>query len=226
MLPAQHIWLSDSGLLCRRSAALELTAGQSPWLGAQQWSLKTNSLRHFRSTPKSRIIWVSCPSVRPSTKSFCVTWLWTWKGFRSCFCYYNTIRQVAAAFWGVDRQLRTGLIFYVYFYCRSVICQSCIGLYVLLLRWINIHISECWLCYRVAANGDTANKIGTYQIAVVAKHHGVPFYIAAPSTSVDLSISSGQHIVIEERPQTEMTCIAGVSITANGLLINVSVLVQ
>ena len=78
----------------------------------------------------------------------------------------------------------------------------------------------------MAANGDTANKIGTYQIAVVAKHHGVPFYIAAPSTSVDLSISSGQHIVIEERPQTEMTCIAGVSITANGLLINVSVLVQ
>lgn len=42
---------------------------------------------------------------------------------------------------------------------------------------------------RVAANGDTANKIGTYQIAVVAHHHGVPFYIAAPLTSIDLTIS-------------------------------------
>lgn len=72
----------------------------------------------------------------------------------------------------------------------------------------------------MAANGDTANKIGTYQIAIVAKHHGVPFYIAAPSSSVDLSISSGHEIVIEERPQVEMTCIAGVPVTANGLFIH------
>ena len=70
----------------------------------------------------------------------------------------------------------------------------------------------------MAANGDTANKIGTLQIAVVAKHYGVPFYVAVPSTSVDLSISSGQDIVIEERPRSEMTCIAGLSLTANGLL--------
>ncbi|KAJ8942669.1 hypothetical protein NQ314_009991 [Rhamnusium bicolor] len=58
---------------------------------------------------------------------------------------------------------------------------------------------------RVAANGDTANKIGTYQIAVLAKHHGVPFYIAAPFTSIDMTIPSGDHIVIEERPDREMT---------------------
>ena len=68
----------------------------------------------------------------------------------------------------------------------------------------------------MAANGDTANKIGTYQIAIVAKHHNIPFYIAAPSSSVDLSISSGQDIVIEERPQAEMTCIGGVSVTPDG----------
>ena len=71
----------------------------------------------------------------------------------------------------------------------------------------------------MAANGDTANKIGTYQIAIVAKHHGVPFYLAAPSTSVDLNISTGRDIVIEERPHAEMTSIAGVPITADGLLI-------
>ena len=76
-----------------------------------------------------------------------------------------------------------------------------------------------WWC-RVASNGDTANKIGTYQIAIVAKHHGVPFYIAAPSSSVDLSISSGQDIIIEERPTTEMTCIAGVPLTASGSFVH------
>ena len=57
---------------------------------------------------------------------------------------------------------------------------------------------------RVAANGDTANKIGTYQLAVVAKFHQVPFYVVAPSTSIDLTISSGESIVIEERPKIEM----------------------
>ena len=75
----------------------------------------------------------------------------------------------------------------------------------------------------MASNGDTANKIGTYQIAIVAKHHGVPFYIAAPSSSVDLSISSGRDIIIEERPQKEMTCIAGVPVTASGVFIRISV---
>ncbi|KAK4479023.1 hypothetical protein RD792_014532 [Penstemon davidsonii] len=57
---------------------------------------------------------------------------------------------------------------------------------------------------RVAANGDTANKIGTYSLALLAMHHGIPFYVAAPLTSVDLSISSGQEIVIEERSEREL----------------------
>ncbi|XP_057544868.1 methylthioribose-1-phosphate isomerase [Amaranthus tricolor] len=57
---------------------------------------------------------------------------------------------------------------------------------------------------RVAANGDTANKIGTYSLAVCAKHHGIPFYVAAPLTSVDLSLPSGEHIVIEERSPKEL----------------------
>ncbi|CAA0810952.1 Methylthioribose-1-phosphate isomerase [Striga hermonthica] len=57
---------------------------------------------------------------------------------------------------------------------------------------------------RVAANGDTANKIGTYSLALSAKHHGIPFYVAAPLTSIDLSLSSGQEIVIEERSAKEL----------------------
>ncbi|CAI9766570.1 unnamed protein product [Fraxinus pennsylvanica] len=57
---------------------------------------------------------------------------------------------------------------------------------------------------RVAANGDTANKIGTYSLALCAMHHGIPFYVAAPLTSIDLSLSSGQEIVIEERSAKEL----------------------
>lgn len=51
---------------------------------------------------------------------------------------------------------------------------------------------------RVAANGDTANKIGTYSLAILAKHHGVKFLVAAPRTTIDLSTKSGADIVIEE----------------------------
>jgi methylthioribose-1-phosphate isomerase len=57
---------------------------------------------------------------------------------------------------------------------------------------------------RIAANGDTANKIGTYALAVLAKHHGIPFYVAAPTSTVDLTISTGDDIVIEERDPREM----------------------
>ncbi|KAF7844571.1 methylthioribose-1-phosphate isomerase [Senna tora] len=57
---------------------------------------------------------------------------------------------------------------------------------------------------RVASNGDTANKIGTYSVALCAKFHNVPFYVAAPLTSIDLSLSSGQEIVIEERSPKEL----------------------
>ncbi len=65
---------------------------------------------------------------------------------------------------------------------------------------------------RIAANGDTANKIGTYQIAVLAKENNVPFYIAAPISTFDLSIPDGTHIPIEERSSEEVTHIQGVRI--------------
>lgn len=70
---------------------------------------------------------------------------------------------------------------------------------------------------RVAANGDTANKIGTYQIAIVAKYHEVPFYVAAPLTSIDMSLTSGDQIKIEERPEREMTHIGEHRIAAPGI---------
>ncbi|KAJ5974021.1 Methylthioribose-1-phosphate isomerase [Penicillium waksmanii] len=62
---------------------------------------------------------------------------------------------------------------------------------------------------RVAANGDTANKIGTYGLAVLAKHHGVKFLVAAPLTTIDLATKSGEDIVIEQRPSNEVTSIKG-----------------
>ena len=65
---------------------------------------------------------------------------------------------------------------------------------------------------RIAANGDTANKIGTYQIAVLAKENSVPFYVAAPISTFDLSIPDGDRIPIEERTAAEVTHIQGVRI--------------
>ena len=65
---------------------------------------------------------------------------------------------------------------------------------------------------RIAANGDSANKIGTYQIAVLAKENNVPFYIAAPVSTFDLTIPDGDHITIEERAASEVTHMQGVSI--------------
>ena len=65
---------------------------------------------------------------------------------------------------------------------------------------------------RIAANGDTANKIGTYQMAVLANENRVPFYVAAPVSTFDLSLPSGEHIPIEERSAAEVTHIQGVRI--------------
>jgi methylthioribose-1-phosphate isomerase len=65
---------------------------------------------------------------------------------------------------------------------------------------------------RIAANGDTANKIGTYQIAVLAREHNVPFYIAAPISTLDLSIPSGDAIPIEQRSSEEVTHFRGTRI--------------
>jgi methylthioribose-1-phosphate isomerase len=58
---------------------------------------------------------------------------------------------------------------------------------------------------RIAANGDTANKIGTYGVAVLARHHGIPFYVAAPSSTFDLSLPTGRDIPIEQRDPREVT---------------------
>ena len=70
---------------------------------------------------------------------------------------------------------------------------------------------------RIAANGDTANKIGTYTVAIAAKYHNVPFYIAAPLSTIDTSIKSGKEIPIEERSHEEVTHINGKRICAEGV---------
>ena len=73
---------------------------------------------------------------------------------------------------------------------------------------------------RIAANGDTANKIGTYSMAVLAREHNVPFYVAAPISTLDLSIPSGEQIPIEERPAEEVTHIRGVRIAPDVAVAN------
>jgi len=70
---------------------------------------------------------------------------------------------------------------------------------------------------RVTANGDVANKIGTYGLAVLAWAHGIPFYVAAPASTVDLSLSCGEQIVIEERDRQEVTVLAGVDLAPAGV---------
>ena len=66
---------------------------------------------------------------------------------------------------------------------------------------------------RIASNGDTANKIGTYSLAILAKHHDVPFYVAAPLSTVDYEIESGVDIPVEERSPNEVTRIKGMQFT-------------
>ncbi|RKP38190.1 translation initiation factor eIF-2B subunit alpha/beta/delta-like protein [Dimargaris cristalligena] len=70
---------------------------------------------------------------------------------------------------------------------------------------------------RVTANGDTANKIGTYQLAITAQYHGVPFIVAAPTTSIDLKLATGAAITIEERPKEEMLSIYNMRLAAQGI---------
>ncbi len=71
---------------------------------------------------------------------------------------------------------------------------------------------------RIAANGDVANKIGTYSAALLARAHGIPFYVAAPFSSVDLSLPSGREIPIEQRSPAEVTTIAGRRIAPEGVV--------
>ncbi len=70
---------------------------------------------------------------------------------------------------------------------------------------------------RIAANGDVANKIGTYSVAVLARAHGLPFYVAAPTSTVDLSLPSGEEIPIEERRPDEVTHLAGRRVAPEGV---------
>jgi methylthioribose-1-phosphate isomerase len=70
---------------------------------------------------------------------------------------------------------------------------------------------------RIAANGDVANKIGTYSVAVLAKENGVPFYVAAPVSTFDLTIPSGDHIPIEQRSRDEVTHVFGVQVAPDGI---------
>ncbi len=70
---------------------------------------------------------------------------------------------------------------------------------------------------RVAANGDVANKIGTYSLAILAREHGLPFYVAAPCSTIDLATPDGQGIPIEERAPTEVSQLAGIPIAPEGV---------
>lgn len=70
---------------------------------------------------------------------------------------------------------------------------------------------------RITLNGDVANKIGTYSVAVLAKEHGIPFYVAAPVSTFDFNMLSGDDIPIEERKATEITTIGGVQIAPDGV---------
>ena len=70
---------------------------------------------------------------------------------------------------------------------------------------------------RIAANGDAANKIGTYSVALLAREHGIPFFVAAPLSTIDTALDDGSAIPIEERPAREVTHIGGTQITPNGV---------
>ncbi|MBN2284708.1 MAG: S-methyl-5-thioribose-1-phosphate isomerase [Deltaproteobacteria bacterium] len=72
---------------------------------------------------------------------------------------------------------------------------------------------------RIAANGDTANKIGTYSLAVLAEEHGIPFYVAAPRSSIDRSIPDGSAIPVEERNGTEVTVWRGIPVAPAGVAV-------
>lgn len=72
---------------------------------------------------------------------------------------------------------------------------------------------------RIAANGDVANKIGTYSVAVLAKEHGIPFYVAAPWSTVDLACPDGDHIPIEEREASEVTELFGTRTAPEGVAV-------
>jgi methylthioribose-1-phosphate isomerase len=72
---------------------------------------------------------------------------------------------------------------------------------------------------RIAANGDVANKVGTYPLAVLAKENGVPFYVAAPISTLDLTLASGDAIPIEQRSASEVTHVFGVPVAPEDIAV-------
>jgi methylthioribose-1-phosphate isomerase len=72
---------------------------------------------------------------------------------------------------------------------------------------------------RIAANGDTANKIGTYSVAVLAKEHDIPFYVAAPTSTIDLTLANGSLIPIEERNAREVTHLGEQRLAPEGIAV-------
>ena len=72
---------------------------------------------------------------------------------------------------------------------------------------------------RIASNGDVANKVGTYSVAVLAKENGVPFYVAAPISTLDLTLTSGDEIPIEQRSAKEVTEVFGVPVAPEGIAV-------
>lgn len=95
----------------------------------------------------------------------------------------------------------------------TLICDSMVGL-LLLERKISAIVVGA---DRVVANGDTANKIGTYQLAVLAQYHDVPFFVAAPMSTVDFTLATGKQITIEERPEKEMLFVNGLRVASEGI---------
>ena len=72
-------------------------------------------------------------------------------------------------------------------------------------------------CDRVAANGDTANKIGTYGLAVLAAHHNIPFHVAMPMATLDLACPDGSGIPVEQRPASELRALAGTPVAPDAV---------
>jgi methylthioribose-1-phosphate isomerase len=95
----------------------------------------------------------------------------------------------------------------------TLITDSCAG-YLMATGRINLVIVGA---DRIAANGDTANKIGTYSLAVLSNYHRIPFYIAAPLSTIDLAINNGKEIIIEERCCTEVTHFESKPVAAAGV---------
>lgn len=95
----------------------------------------------------------------------------------------------------------------------ELICDN-MAAHVLKNRKVNIIITGC---DRVASNGDTANKIGTYNLAILAKYHNIPFYIASPISTIDFKLKTGEEIPIEERNTNEVTEFKGLRIAPKNI---------